>query len=133
MNLVIDTNVLESGLFFGGKPRILLNMLLNNEVMSFVSDEIVAEYQEIFDRMLQEYKLQDNGITLSQIINKCTLVAPSRKIDVCRDPDDNKFLECAAEARCIYIVSGDKDLLSICQFEDIEIITVSEFFDRYKS
>ena len=50
---------------------------------------------------------------------------------MCRDKDDNKFLECASQAKCIYIVSGDKDLLSIEKFEDIEIINVAQFFERF--
>ena len=131
MKLVIDTNVVESGLFFGGKPLNLLKMLLQGELESFVSEEIVSEYQRIFDGMIEKYHLTQSEVTLSRIISRCTLVQPTRKISACRDPDDNKFLECAAEAKCLYVVSGDKDLLDLKQFEDIEIITVAEFFERY--
>ena len=49
----------------------------------------------------------------------------SRKpaISVSRDPDDDKFIECAVYARALYIVSGDKDLLDIHDYEGIQIIT----------
>lgn len=55
-----------------------------------------------------------------------------RKINVkvCRDPDDDKFISCAVDAKCFYIVSGDKDLLTLEEYEGIEIVTVAEFFER---
>ena len=117
-------------MFFGGKPLKLLELLLKNEIESFVSEEIVSEYQEIFNGMLKKYHLKQTEITLPKIISKCKMIQPSRKVTVCRDPDDNKFLECATEAKCLYVVSGDNDLLDLKQFEDVEIITVAQFFER---
>ena len=128
MKLVIDTNVLISGLFFGGKPRELLNLLLQGKFESFISEKIVAEYQEIFDRMCTKYQVRSEGAILPLIVSKCKMTYPSKELTVCRDPDDNKFLECAVEAKCLYIVSGDNDLLSMKQFEDVEIITVTDLF-----
>ena len=52
-------------------------------------------------------------------------------VNVCRDPDDNKFIACAVDAKAIYIVSGDKDLLTVEKYDEIEIITAKEFYERY--
>ena len=52
-------------------------------------------------------------------------------INVCRDPDDNKFIACAVDAKAIYIVSGDKDLLSVENYDEIEIVTARDFYERY--
>ena len=52
-------------------------------------------------------------------------------VKVCRDPDDDKFINCALDSKSLYIVSGDKDLLTIEKYEDIEIITAAEFCKRY--
>ena len=41
------------------------------------------------------------------------------KIEICRDPDDDKLINCARDAQGIYIVSGDKDLLGIQEFANI--------------
>ena len=51
------------------------------------------------------------------------------RVNVCRDPDDNKFISCAIDGQCYYIVSGDKDLLTLKQYRDVKIVTVSEFFE----
>ncbi|MBR3355647.1 MAG: putative toxin-antitoxin system toxin component, PIN family [Oscillospiraceae bacterium] len=60
-----------------------------------------------------------------------SVIEPSSHVRVCRDPDDNKFIECALDGQCNYIVSGDKDLLDIRHYKNIRIITVSEFLGLY--
>ena len=132
MKIVIDTNVLASALLFGGKPRELARLAVNESVKACVSPQIVAEYNEIIDRLSQKYpdrKAQE--ITLDDFISVAENVVPSRKITASRDGDDDKFIECAVEAKCLYIVSGDNDLLVLKEFENIEIITVADFFERF--
>ena len=57
------------------------------------------------------------------------MVAPTRRIEVCRDADDNAVLEAAVAGRANYIVTGDEDLLVLDPFEDIRIITPRVFLD----
>ncbi|MCR4779446.1 MAG: putative toxin-antitoxin system toxin component, PIN family [Lachnospiraceae bacterium] len=54
----------------------------------------------------------------------------SYHVEICRDPDDNKFIDCACDAKCIYIVSGDKDLLSVKKYNNVKIVTVAEFLSN---
>jgi uncharacterized protein len=54
------------------------------------------------------------------------LVAPRKRLDVTRDPDDNKVLECALEARADYVVTGNaRDFPA--RFQDIRIISPRRF------
>jgi predicted nucleic acid-binding protein len=46
---------------------------------------------------------------------------------VCRDPDDNKFLEVAVSSAADYLVSQDDDLLTLSCFEGIPIIRPADF------
>ena len=59
------------------------------------------------------------------------IIEPVTHVEICRDPDDNKFLECAKDSHALYIVSGDKDLLVIEQFENIQIVTAKDFCEKY--
>ena len=49
------------------------------------------------------------------------------KVTVCRDPDDNKFLEAAVAAKATYVVTGDKDLRAIGEYEGVKIRYPAEF------
>ena len=133
MRITIDTNVIVSAIFFGGRPRQLLEELFSKNIEAVASPEILVKYQETFNELRSRYPGKPVHFPLTQIAAFFKLVIPSHNYDVCRDPDDNKFIDCAVEGKCIYIVSGDKDLLSIEQFKNVEIITVSEFFERYQS
>ena len=127
INIVIDTNVVASAVFFGGQPRLLLEMLIKQDIGAVVSQVIVEEYQATFDYLLNKYPGKLALIPLNQIVAACKMIEPSTKISLCRDPDDDKFIECAMDGHCVYIVSGDKDLLSLHDVQDIQIRTVAEF------
>lgn len=129
MKIVIDTNVIASAIFFGGKPKSLLELLMKHQLEAYASPSMILEYQETCDELLSRYPGKPLILPLNQIISACTLIEPSTKISVCRDPDDNKFIECAIDAECIYIVSGDKDLLSVQEYAGIRIVTVADFLD----
>jgi uncharacterized protein len=53
----------------------------------------------------------------------------NKTINACRDPKDNKFLELAVTGNVDYIISGDKDLLDLNPFNNIVIITPSQFLE----
>ena len=57
-------------------------------------------------------------------------IEPERHVNICRDPDDNKFLALAIAAKADYVVSGDKDLLVLEDIENIPIITMSNFIEK---
>jgi len=58
-------------------------------------------------------------------------VIPTRKIKVIKeDPSDNKFLECAIKSGADYIISGDKHLKDLGQFEEIKILSVTKFLKK---
>ncbi len=59
------------------------------------------------------------------------VIQPISSVAICRDPDDDKFISCAMDGDCLYIVSGDKDLLTLREYEGVKIVTVSEFFSEY--
>ena len=55
-------------------------------------------------------------------------VKPKKRIQIVKDdPDDDKFIEAAVEGRAKYIISQDKHLLRIKEFEGIKIMKPEEF------
>jgi putative PIN family toxin of toxin-antitoxin system len=106
-------------------------LLTGESLTAYVTSEILTEYQETVDELKARYPQNPLHISLNKIAEVSRLVIPSRKFELCRDPDDNKFIDCAYAGKCIYIVSGDKDLLVIGAVEDIEIVTPEQFCEKY--
>jgi putative PIN family toxin of toxin-antitoxin system len=130
MRIVIDTNVVVSAIFFGGRPKELIEKLVLQKFDAYASVDIVTEYKETVEELCSRFASKPGRIPLTEIISLMKIIEPVTHIDVCRDPDDNKFIECACDAKCLYIVSGDKDLLSVNKYKDVQILTVAEFLDN---
>lgn len=131
MKIVVDTNVLISGVFFGGFPRKILSAIVTKEITACATAEIIDEYEEIVQEMIDRKQGHINRAILAPLIKTMEIIEPTSHIEVCRDPDDNKFLECAKDSCALYIVSGDKDLLVLEKYEKIQIVTAKEFCDKY--
>ena len=131
MKIVIDTNVVISGVFFGGYPRQVLESVYHLKTTACATPEIIDEYNEIVDEMIHRKQGTLRNDILCGLISRMEILDPVSKISVCRDPDDDKFLECAIDGKAVFIVSGDKDLLTIGSYNDVEIITAADFCNRY--
>ena len=130
MNVVVDTNVLVSGIFWKGSPRKFLSLIFRQEINPFATIDIMAEYCRIIDKVA--CKRPDVAAKWkSQIAKIMTIIEKNETVEVCRDPKDNMFLECAIAANAYYLVSGDSDLLVLEKIKDIPIITVNQFFDAH--
>ena len=131
MRIVIDTNVLISGVFFGGFPRKILSAVVGQKITAYATAEIINEYEDIVQEMINRKQGHINRTILSPLIKAMEIIEPVTHVEICRDPDDNKFLECAKDSHALYIVSGDKDLLLIERFGNIQIVTAKDFYEIY--
>ena len=133
MRIVIDTYVLISGVFFGGFPRKILSSVVSGEMTACATAEIIDEYEAIVQEMINRKQGHINKNILAPLITAMEIIEPVTQVEICRDHDDNKFLGCAKDSHSLYIVSGDKDLLVIEKYENIQIITAKEFCEKYLS
>jgi len=129
MRVVIDTNIFVSA-FFGGNPKKVLDLLDSKNITLCISDEILQEYLRIFARMKRtEEDLKDLMRYCQEADSVESTITLPRLFIVDEDPDDNKFIECAVALKADYIVSGDHALLSIDEYEGIQIVTPREFVE----
>lgn len=129
MRIVVDTNVLASAVFFGGKPGELLRLILTRSVSAVATQEILDEYQDTIDYLLEKYKGRELHFSAVPIFSAMEIIPVKNHVAVCRDPDDDKFISCALDGQCYYVVSGDKDLLTLKKYRHVKIVTVSEFLE----
>ncbi len=109
LRLVIDTNILVSAaLKPHGLQRTVFLAAITRPARLYVTEAILAEYRDVLAR--PEFKIR-KGLRqqlLQLIKNRAHLVTPVRALHLARDPDDNKFLECADAARADYLVTGNQ-------------------------
>ena len=132
MRIVIDTNVAVSGLLWGGPPNQLLrwarHTILDIVGCEETTDELrhVIEYEKFCER-LSELKTTSNE-TMAYFMNLITFVPTPESIPeaIHEDPFDNIFLALASESNAYLIISGDKHLVDLGEYNRIQIVTPSE-------
>jgi predicted nucleic acid-binding protein len=88
---------------------------------------------ELSEKLRHKFKFSENDIravtcSLRQV-GHCFEISGALKV-VDADPDDDKFIECAVVADAQLIVSGDRHLLDLRSYADIEIITAADLVAR---
>lgn len=126
---VLDTNVLISGVVFGGKPREILEMVRNKELLGITSPILLAELGDVLSKKIVYPK--SKVLQVEKKMRKTfRVVHPIKSISAVADDDDNRVLEAAIEGKCEYIVTGDKDLLDLESYKGIRILTPTGFLDE---
>ena len=132
MKVVLDTNVLISGVFFGGLPRRILEAWRDGGLEVVFSPQILAEYQRVGERLGERFEGVDLHPFLQLLgIHGRLQDAPGLEGPVTDDPDDDKFFACAYAAGVKIIVSGDDHLLRVSGWKGIEVLRPAEFCERF--
>lgn len=133
MKVVVDTNVLVSGLFgIKDSPSSqILSAFRNRKIILATSPLIIEEVADVINRprIIKLTKMSgDERIDfINKLIERSEVTAGKEYPQIARDAKDDKFLFCAIEAKEDYIVTGDKDLLTLKEYEEIRVITPRKF------
>jgi len=128
VNIVCDTNVLVSGVLFGGHAREILRLASRGVVINFISPDILLEAENVLRR--SKFGLRPEQVLEITALFKDTfeIVTPSMRVRaISSDPQDNHVIEAALAARAKYIISGDKHLLELMKWDDIHLISPAQF------
>jgi len=133
IRIVVDTNVVISGLLFEGIPGKIIKLSERDNIQLLVSGDIVNEYLKVlsypkFDLNEDEisYLLYHILLPQSEVIETH---APIHVI-IKDDPSDDKFLICAATGNAQYLISGDTHLTSLGRYLQTLIVTPLEFIKK---
>jgi putative PIN family toxin of toxin-antitoxin system len=132
MRAVLDTNVVISATLIrdGSEDRILrawqrgaFDVVLSPPIL----DEMGRALS--YERFRKaRWMTEEEVVALLQSLAQESLLVPGRvRVQVSRDPEDNKFLEAAIEARAQYVVTGDKDLLDVKAYRHVRIVRPTAF------
>ena len=132
MKVILDTNVLVSGIFFSGPPFQILKAWRDKKLQLVSSPDILVEYRRVAAILGEKYSQVDISPVLDLLtVNSDIVAAPPLAEPVSVDPDDNMFIACAIASNTRLIVSGDKHLLDIDGYQDIQVLKPRQFVNIY--
>jgi putative PIN family toxin of toxin-antitoxin system len=132
---VIDTNLFVSSLINRqGAPARLIDAWRNRSYLLVVSEAIISEIRRVISSpgIQGKYSILDQDIeALLVLLNQEALVVAGQA-DVAGavppdDPQDEIFLACALDGKADLIISGDKHLLNLQEYQNIPILTAGQF------
>lgn len=127
--VVIDTNVLISGLLFTtstparavGKAVTKAQLVATTETLR----ELIGKlHSPKFDRYVRRER---RDALLERVASLVEIIDVLQAIRASRDPKDDKFLEAAVNGRADVIVTGDRDLLDLNPFRGIAILSPADY------
>lgn len=131
---VFDTTVLVSAfLRSGGVSDELLALAAAEAFTLLLSPEILEETGHTLltgRRIRQRYAYADADVHayLRELRQLAELVVdPPAVTDIVRDPNDDMIVACALQGRAVYVVSRDKDILSLSSYQGIAMVTPERF------
>lgn len=132
MKVVLDTNVIISGLFWNKVPGEVLEICRKRHTLCFTNKTLKELYETLSYSKFKPHILKlpfEIEEFLSHLTEKSLIISgPFPKISVIReDPADDKFLACAVSCQASFIVAGDKHLLKLKEFQGISIVSPREF------
>ena len=108
LRLVVDTNIVVSAaLKPDGLQRTVLLLAITKPARLYFSKAILTEYSEVLARPELQIRRGLQRQLLDLLRKRAHFVAPTLKLQVTSDPEDNMFLECADAARADYLVTGN--------------------------
>jgi len=126
--VVIDTNLWISFLLTRDFSK-LDRLMSIDRIVLLISQELLEEIVEVaerpkFRKYFDLFELTDLIISLKQ---RAELVQVSFQIYVCRDSKDNFLLSLAIDGAATHLLTGDKDLLVLHPFGELQILTIADF------
>lgn len=132
MRVVLDTNVLISGIFFLGPPFEILKAWRDGDLQFVLSPQILDEYCRVAKLLRGRFPNIEIDPVLTLIATNSDMIeAPDLPSRVCDDADDDKFLACALASNSKFIISGDKHLLRQSGYRGISVLSPSAFVQQY--
>jgi len=135
VRVVLDTNVVVSGLLWHNTPRRLLDAVRAGQLSAFTSAPLLAELVDVLTRPHLAPIIARGNSSAKQLVSgysKLARIVPLSAIApvVAADPADDAVFATALAARAELIVSGDKRVRAIKNYQGIEVVDAAEALVR---
>jgi putative PIN family toxin of toxin-antitoxin system len=135
MNIVIDTNIFISGLFFpSSNPGKIIKLWRDEKCSLFLSEPLITEISKVlsYPKIRKRLKWDNERIESYCFLLRlnCRLVdIKDIKAEVPKDRKDNHVLAAFLASKSDFLISGDSDLLELK--DQYQIISPKEFIEKF--
>ena len=131
--VVYDTNILISGMIWGGIPYRCIELAEQDKIKGLICDEILDEFAE---KLITKFDISSvrTSTIMTKLLSFLRIVEISNQLEgVTTDPDDNKVIECAVVGGATHIITGDqKHLLPLESYQGILIVKPADFLTQFQ-
>jgi len=130
---VLDTNVIVSALISPrGAPAEIFSAWQRGRFTYVTSPPLLDELARALSyprvRKFLTWTDEERGEFLEALAYAARLVIPTIELNVLSDdPDDNRVLEAAVAVGASHVVTGDRHLLDLESYEQVEIVSPARF------
>ncbi len=129
MRVVFDTNIFISALVVpGGQAEKAILRILEDKDILLISKPIIDEVLSVMSAKFSRDReaISHVAVYLSELGRH---IETRKKISILKDEPDNRILECAVGGKADAVVTGDKEMLSLRQYQGIKIITLKHYLE----
>lgn len=126
--VVIDTNVFLVSISSKSKYHWIFEAILNENFFLCVTTEILDEYAEIIEQKMG-YEAGETAMALILSLPNVIFTNSFFRFNLLKDPDDNKFVDCAIAANADFLLTHDSDfnILKSIEFPKVKVIDTNQF------
>ncbi|MCG2686317.1 putative toxin-antitoxin system toxin component, PIN family [Candidatus Parcubacteria bacterium] len=124
LRIVVDTNVFVSAFIWGGRPKRVIKKWLGGKFILLLSPFLLSEIILVLKRF--DFSQGDLQKIRHILENNSLKFLPEGKVKVCRDEKDNQVLDLCLAGQADFLVTGDKDLLTLKKFRRTQILSPKE-------
>jgi uncharacterized protein len=125
--VVLDTNILISALIHQGTAREFVYLLLYNQIKIVSSNYIIKELETVLKK--NKFKNKTVFKQIETLLKKETLyvkIKPKLKTSIVKDPKDHPILQTTQKSQANFIITGDKNLLSLKKAGKIKVVSMNQ-------
>ena len=115
--------------FYGGEDVNCVSMARDRRIQSITCQEILNEFSE---KLIQKFTLSEERAEeiIQEVRQFSRIVRINQELAlVSADPDDDMIIECAIAGKATHIITGDKHLLLLVEYQNIQPVKAKDFLD----
>jgi len=131
MRVVIDTNILIGGADDENSHSFkIIKEVIDGRLRAFVTHQTMKENKLLLRKSVKDWEYKE---LLSEYFRRLKIVRRKVKLDVVGDKEDNKLFESAVSSGAKYLITSDREVLDIGEYEGVEVINPERFWTRYQN